>query len=153
ACQQKPAQAQDLSGPRHPRHRPTHRWRSRARRDLRPAAQPLPARAGPGSTAARTQGLFPPCAGSGVHWQGKAHRPYEFGVKVSAATPARRPKGVPHVAALPGTPYDGHTLATVIPAMENMIGNTVERLLADAGYRGRSWMETRSLMVSCEGLD
>jgi hypothetical protein len=41
-----------------------------------------------------------------------------------------------HVAALPGNPYDGHTLATVIPAMEDMIGNTIERLLADAGYRG-----------------
>jgi len=29
---------------------------------------------------------------------------------------------VTHVAALPGNPYDGHTLATVIPAMEGMIG-------------------------------
>ena len=43
-----------------------------------------------------------------------------------------------HIAALPGDPYDGHTLATVIPAMENMIGNTIERLLADAGYRGHN---------------
>src|SRR5262249_38712992 len=33
---------------------------------------------------------------------------------------------------------DGHTLATVIPAMEDMIGNTIERLLADAGYRGHN---------------
>jgi IS5 family transposase len=31
-----------------------------------------------------------------------------------------------------------HTLATVIPAMEDMIGNTIERLLADAGYRGHN---------------
>ena len=43
-----------------------------------------------------------------------------------------------HVAALPGNPYDGHTLATVIPAMEDMIGNTIERLLVDAGYRGHN---------------
>ncbi len=43
-----------------------------------------------------------------------------------------------HVAALPGNPYDGHTLATVIPAMETLIGNTIERLLADAGYRGHN---------------
>jgi hypothetical protein len=37
--------------------------------------------------------------------KGKAHRPYEFGVNVSVATTARRPKGdqfVTHVAALPG---------------------------------------------------
>jgi len=29
-------------------------------------------------------------------------------------------------------------LATVIPAMEDMIGNTIERLFADAGYRGHN---------------
>ena len=73
--------------------------------------------------------------------KGKAHRPYEFGIKISVATTAHRSKGgqfVTHIAALPGNPYDGHTLATVIPAMENMIGNTIERLLADAGYRGHN---------------
>src|SRR5271157_1985863 len=73
--------------------------------------------------------------------KGKAHRPYEFGVKVSVATTAHRSKGgqfVTHIVALPGNPYDGHTLATVIPAMEDMIGNTIERLLADAGYRGHN---------------
>ena len=43
-----------------------------------------------------------------------------------------------HIVALPGNPYDGHTLATVIPAMEDMIGNTIERLLADANYRGHN---------------
>src|SRR5437660_2148390 len=71
ARQQKPAQAQDLSGPRHPRHRATHRRRSRARRNLRPAAEPLPARAGARSTSTRTQGLFPARTGSGVHRQGQ----------------------------------------------------------------------------------
>ena len=45
---------------------------------------------------------------------------------------------VTHIAALPGNPYDGHKLATVIPAMEDMIGDTIERLLADAGYRGHN---------------
>src|SRR6266496_354264 len=73
--------------------------------------------------------------------KGKAHRPYEFGVKVSVATTVRHSAGgqfVTHVAALPGNPYDGHTLATVIPAMEDMIGNTIERLLVDAGYRGHN---------------
>jgi transposase, IS5 family len=50
--------------------------------------------------------------------KGKAHRPYEFGVKVSVATTHRHAKGgqlVTHAKALPGNPYDGHTLATVIP--------------------------------------
>ena len=40
--------------------------------------------------------------------------------------------------ALPGNPYDGHTLATVIPDMEALIGNIIERLLADKGYRGHN---------------
>jgi hypothetical protein len=38
----------------------------------------------------------------------------------------------------PGNPYDGHTLARIIPAIEQLIGNTVERLHADAGYRGHN---------------
>ena len=56
-------------------------------------------------------------------------------------TPLKRSSGgqfVAHVAALPGNPYDGHTLGTVIPAMEQMIGNTIERALTDAGYRGHN---------------
>src|SRR5476649_2067800 len=73
--------------------------------------------------------------------KGKAYRPYEFGVKVSVATTLKHCKGgqfVTHVQALPGNPYDGHTLARVIPAMEQLIGNTIERLHADAGYRGHN---------------
>jgi hypothetical protein len=73
--------------------------------------------------------------------KGKAHRPYEFGVKVSVATTIGHAKGgqfVTHVKALPGNPYDGHTLATVIPDMEALIGNIIARLLADKGYRGHN---------------
>src|ERR1700726_4848985 len=73
--------------------------------------------------------------------KGKAHRPYEFGVKVSVATTISHAKGgqfVTHVKALPGNPYDGHTLATVIPEMEALIGNTIERVLLDKGYRGHN---------------
>jgi hypothetical protein len=39
---------------------------------------------------------------------------------------------------MPGNPYDGHTLAAVIPEMEALVGNTIERLLADKGYRGHN---------------
>src|SRR5919201_1517097 len=73
--------------------------------------------------------------------KGKAHRPYEFGVKVSVATTLSHAKGgqfVAHVKALPGNPYDGHTLETVIPEMEALVGNTIERILADKGYRGHN---------------
>jgi transposase, IS5 family len=73
--------------------------------------------------------------------KGKAHRPYEFGLKVSVATPLHRAKGgqfVAHVKALPGNPYDGHTLSTVIPDLERQVGVTLQRILADAGYRGHN---------------
>lgn len=71
--------------------------------------------------------------------KGKAHKPYEFGVKVSIATTLSHAKGgqfVTHVKALPGNPYDGHTLATVIPDMQALLGAAIERVIADKGYRG-----------------
>jgi IS5 family transposase len=73
--------------------------------------------------------------------KGKAHAPYEFGVKVSIATTLNRSKGgqfALHAKALPGNPYDGHTLATVIPDMERLVGAGIERILADAGYKGHN---------------
>ena len=73
--------------------------------------------------------------------KGKAHAPYEFGVKVSVATTLHRSKGgqfALHAKALPGNPYDGHTLAEIVPDMEAMIGNGIDRILADAGYRGHN---------------
>jgi IS5 family transposase len=73
--------------------------------------------------------------------KGKAHRPYEFGVKVSLATTLHRSRGgqfIAHAKALPGNPYDGHTLATVIPEIEAQIGANLTRILADRGYRGHN---------------
>jgi IS5 family transposase len=73
--------------------------------------------------------------------KGKAHRPYEFGVKVSVATTLNHSAGgqfVTHVKAFPGNPYDGHTLAAVIPDIERQTGGTIRRLVADKGYRGHN---------------
>jgi hypothetical protein len=86
--------------------------------------------------------------------KGKAHRPYEFGVKVSVATTLSHAKGgqfVTHVKALPGNPYDGHTLATVIPDMEALVGNTIARILADKGYRGHNAPPDHKLKVFISG--
>lgn len=58
---------------------------------------------------------------------------------MSVATSVFRSKGgqfVAHVQALPGNPYDGHSLAKVIPAIEKQLGNSPSRFIADAGYRG-----------------
>src|SRR3954467_15405826 len=73
--------------------------------------------------------------------KGKAHKPYEFGLKVSVATPLKRCRGgqfVAHVKALPGNPYDGHTLAAVLPDIESTIGAGLERIVTDAGYKGHN---------------
>lgn len=74
--------------------------------------------------------------------KGKARAPYEFGCKVSIATPVTKPKGgqfVLHAAALHGNPYDGHTLGAVIAEMEALTGVEVRRIHVDKGYRGHSY--------------
>ena len=73
--------------------------------------------------------------------KGKAHRPYEFGVKVSVATTLNRSKGgqfAVHAKTLPGRPYDGHTLQTILPDIEQFTGAALRRILADAGYKGHN---------------
>lgn len=86
--------------------------------------------------------------------KGKAHAPYEFGVKVSIATTLKHSKGgqfALHAMALPGNPYDGHTLAGVIPDMEDKIGGEIDRILADAGYRGHNAPQSHKFRVYTAG--
>jgi IS5 family transposase len=86
--------------------------------------------------------------------KGKPHRPYEFGVKVSLAITLKRAKGgqfALHAKALPGNPYDGHTLAQVIPDMEASIGAEIERVLADAGYRGHNAPLSHKFRIFTQG--
>lgn len=86
--------------------------------------------------------------------KGKAHKPYEFGVKVSVATTLERSRGgqfVVHAKALPGNPYDGHTLATVIPGIEQSVGVDLSRIVADAGYRGHNAPKDKTFKVHVAG--
>lgn len=71
--------------------------------------------------------------------KGKARTRYEFGVKVSIAVTNARAAGgqfVLGVQALPGLPYDGHTLKGQIAQVERLTGETVARVYVDKGYRG-----------------
>jgi len=71
--------------------------------------------------------------------KGKARAPYEFGVKVSLTTTNRRAKGgqfILHAKALPGNPYDGHTLKEVLEETETLTGREIERAYVDKGYVG-----------------
>jgi IS5 family transposase len=86
--------------------------------------------------------------------KGKSHKPYEFGVKVSVAAtlnPSAGGQFVAHVKALPGNPYDGHTLETVLPDIEKQIGATITRLVADKGYRGHNAPEEYKFKIYLSG--
>ena len=83
--------------------------------------------------------------------KGKASAPYEFGVKVSIVTSNRRAPGgqfVLHARALPGNPYDGHTLREVIKDTEKLTGREIERAYADKGYRGHDAENPRRVFIS-----
>ena len=83
--------------------------------------------------------------------KGKASAPYEFGVKASiVSTNARAPGGqfVLHAKTLPGNPYDGHTLKTVIEETQQLTGREIERAFADKGYRGHDAPNPRSVFIS-----
>jgi transposase, IS5 family len=79
--------------------------------------------------------------------KGKARAPYEFGCKVSIATPATKPKGgqfVLHAKALHGNPFDGHTLGPVVTELEQLTGVETRRIHVDKGYRGHNhWHKFR----------
>jgi len=73
--------------------------------------------------------------------KGKARAPYEFGCKVSVATPVTQPKGgqfVLHAKALHGNPFDGHTLGPAIADMTRLLGVEPRRIHVDKGYRGHN---------------
>ena len=76
--------------------------------------------------------------------KGKARALYEFGCKVSIATPATKPKGgqfVLHAKALHGNPFDGHTLGPVVTELEQLTGVETRRIHVDKGYRGHNHKE------------
>jgi IS5 family transposase len=83
--------------------------------------------------------------------KGKARAPYEFGCKVSIATPATKPKGgqfVLHAKALHGNPFDGHTLGPVITELEKLTGVETRRIHVDKSYRGHNHKEKFRVWIS-----
>ena len=83
--------------------------------------------------------------------KGKARAPYEFGCKVSIATPVTQPKGgqfVLHAKALHGNPYDGHTLGPVIADLERLTGVEPRRIHVDKGYRGHNHPQKFRVWIS-----
>ena len=52
------------------------------------------------------------------------------------------------LAALPGNPYDGHTLRTAIEDTQRLTGREIERVYVDKGYRGHDAPKPRSVFIS-----
>jgi hypothetical protein len=83
--------------------------------------------------------------------KGKASAPYEFGVKASIDTTNRRAPGgqfVLRARALPGNPYDGHTLRDIIEATQSLTGRKIERGYVDKGYRGHGVERPHRIFIS-----
>jgi IS5 family transposase len=83
--------------------------------------------------------------------KGKARAPYEFGCKVSIATPVTSPKGgqfVLHARALHGNPFDGHTLGPVVADLEKLTGVETRRIHVDKGYRGHNHPQKFRVWIS-----
>jgi len=73
--------------------------------------------------------------------KGKAHKRYEFGIKASIAT-TNRSNFVVGGLALPGNPYDGHTLKTALAQVRRLTGSAIEEAFVDKGYRGHGETQT-----------
>ncbi len=67
--------------------------------------------------------------------KGKAHKRYEFGVKVSIASTSAD-NFVVGMTALPGRPYDGHTLKQAIEQVIKLTGIEPREAYVDRGYKG-----------------
>ena len=83
--------------------------------------------------------------------KGKARTRYEFGVKTSIAVTNARTAGgqfIIGMQALPGSPYDGHTLTGQINQVERLTGVTVERAYVDRGYRGHKHRGTAQVYIA-----
>jgi IS5 family transposase len=77
--------------------------------------------------------------------KGKARVRYEFGTKVSIATTIDE-GFVVGMRALPGNPYDGHTLAEALEQVEILTEQKPTLAVVDRGYRGHGIEATRVLI-------
>lgn len=79
--------------------------------------------------------------------KGKSHKKYEFGVKVSVAVTSRE-GFVIGACALPGNPYDGHTLSGSIEQAQRVAGRELDGdIFVDRGYRGHGYEGSATVYI------
>jgi IS5 family transposase len=81
--------------------------------------------------------------------KGKAHKQYEFGVKVGIVSTSKE-SFVLAAKSLPGNPFDGHTLQACIDQAQRVSGVAPTEAYADKGYRGHG-CDTGSFKVWLTG--
>lgn len=78
--------------------------------------------------------------------KGKAHKRYEFGVKASIAT-TNKSNFVVGGIALPGNPFDGHTLKKALDQVRRLTGSMIDEAFVDWGSHGHG-EEDASVYIS-----
>ncbi|MDP7348301.1 MAG: IS5 family transposase [Phycisphaeraceae bacterium] len=79
--------------------------------------------------------------------KGKAHKRYEFGQKVAIAT-TNGGNWVVASRLMKNSPYDGHTLATTLAAVESITGVAITDAYVDRGYRGHDYTGSAEVHVA-----
>ena len=78
--------------------------------------------------------------------KGKAHKPYEFGVKASLAV-THKEGFVVGAMSCPENPYDGHTLERQLEQVEQLTGRMPATTFVDKGYKGHGVDPGRSAVL------
>ena len=73
--------------------------------------------------------------------KGKAHKPYEFGVKVGVVT-TNKERFVVGIKSFPSNPYDGHTLTASLEQVHKLTRIAPKEVYVDRGYRGHGVTDT-----------
>jgi IS5 family transposase len=79
--------------------------------------------------------------------KGKAHKPYEFGVKVGVVSTSKE-SFVVGMQSLPGNPYDGHTLKASLQQVRTLTGIAPKEAYVDRGYRGHGLAEPVKVWIA-----
>lgn len=74
--------------------------------------------------------------------KGKAHKRYEFGIKVSI-TSTNKSNFIVGAQSLPGSPYDGHTLQDALAQTRRLTHTEIDEAFVDKGYRGHDEQTTQ----------
>ena len=74
--------------------------------------------------------------------KGKAHKRYEFGVKVSI-TSTNKSNFIVGGQSLPRNPYDGHTLQDALAQTRRLTDTEIDEAFVDRGYRGHGEQTTQ----------